>query len=89
MVLISIFFFDGAYGKKHARDRSIRRFDGMTGGCVTSSHHDGLVLDAELLHSGPVQLPQQAHDAGLLPRAGRPVDQQVRKVSSVDLDPPS
>lgn len=33
-----------------------------------ATHHDGLVLYAEFLHSCPVQLPQQTHDAGFLPR---------------------
>lgn len=53
--------------------------------CLQFTHHDGLVLDAEFLHSCPVQLPQQTHDAGFFPRTWWTVDQQVRKVAALDL----
>lgn len=49
------------------------------------SHHDGLVLNAKLLHPCSIQLPQQTHDAGLLPRAGWTVHQQVWEVSTLNL----
>lgn len=49
------------------------------------SHHDCLVLYAQLLHSSSVQLLQQTHDAGLLPRARRTVHQQVREVATLNL----
>lgn len=49
------------------------------------SHHDCLVLYAQLLHPSSVQLLQQTHDAGLLPRARRTVNQQVWEVATLNL----
>lgn len=49
------------------------------------AYHDSLVLYAEFLHPGSVQLPQQTHDAGLLPRARWTIYQQVWKVATLDL----
>ena len=45
---------------------------------------EGLVFDSQPLHSGPVQLPEQGHDPGLLSGSGRSVNEQMRKVSSLD-----
>lgn len=49
------------------------------------SYHDALVLYAKFLHPGSVQLPQQTHDASLLPGAGWTVHQQVREVTTLNL----
>lgn len=109
MVLISIFFFEGAWrqstmevGTDHLILSSWRLREGRclhvfwkaamhwTGGLVTvfhrlPSYHDALVLYAKFLHPGSVQLPQQTHDASLFSGAGWTVHQQVREVTTLNL----
>ena len=44
-----------------------------------------LVLNTQFVHAGSVQLPQETHDASLLPGAGRAVHQQMREVATLHL----
>ena len=44
-----------------------------------------LVLYTEFLHAGAIELPQETHDTCLLARSRRAIDQQVGKVTALNL----
>ena len=63
--------------------REYKRLQRMQGS--TGTYREGHVLNAKLLDTATIQLPQDAHDAGLLPRPRGSVHHEVGEIPTLDL----